>query len=55
MRLSELHRKAVTGIEPATFGTVTRRSNHCEVFLNYGTRYFSNFLYIRLFFKTAII
>ena len=27
----------VTGIEPATFGTEIRRSNHCEAFLSYGT------------------
>ncbi len=30
----------VTGIEPATFGTGNRRSNHCEVFLTYGTHVF---------------
>ena len=34
---SELHQQLVTGIEPATFGTEIRRSNHCEAFLSYGT------------------
>ena len=29
----------VTGIEPATFGTGNRRSNHCEAFLTYGTHF----------------
>ena len=29
----------VTGIEPATFGTGNRRSNHCEAILTYGTHF----------------
>lgn len=38
-RLLNYASELATGIEPATFGTGIRRSNHCEAFLTYGTHF----------------
>ena len=37
MRFLNYISKLMTGLEPATFGTEIRCSNHCEAFLYYGT------------------